>query len=100
MCTFTGVLMDPHCSAGRGHTEQFLRKVKNVSSDLLAGAELRAVAVLENRNNFSHEMINLRVHQRSFAALEVDSNEQRNFSGGKFLPAEEMDFLNRIICRY
>src|SRR5947209_8713844 len=83
--------MEPHCSAGRGHTEQFLRKVKNVSNDLLASPELRAVAVLENRNYFSDEVINLRVHQRSFAALEGDANQQRIFSRGNILAAEEIE---------
>lgn len=64
------------------------------SNVLLAGAELRAVAMLENRDYFPAEMIDLRVGERAFAALEREANKQRIFSRRHIFAAEEVDSLN------
>src|SRR6266571_2647406 len=64
------------------------------SNVFLAGAELGAVAVLENGDDFSCVMIDLALSQRAFAALERDSNEERIFSRRNVFAAEKIDGLN------
>src|SRR2546429_2111622 len=62
---------------------------------LSAGAELGTLAMFENGNDFVLEMIDLRVGQRGFAALESDSNQQGILPGRNIFTAEQVDGLNR-----
>ena len=46
------------------------------------------MAVLENGDDLSHEMIDLAIRQRAFAALERDTNKQRILAGRDIFPTE------------